>query len=88
MNAKTTQKPASKPADGTVEILVGSTKVTADTKVSYVANPKRKNSAAWERYEKYQTAATIGEYMSLNPSKHARADLRHDLSKGFLTIDK
>lgn len=85
MNAKTEKTEAK--TETTQEFLIGSVKVTNETKISYVANPKRPNSRAWERYEKYQTATTIAEYLKLNDGKYAKADLRHDLSKEFLTIE-
>ena len=71
-----------------VELVINGVKVTDQTKIKYVTNPKRPNSRAWERYEKYQTAKTIAEYLKLNDGKFAKADLRHDLGKEFLTILK
>lgn len=70
------------------EMVINDRKVDANTKISYAANPKRKGSRAWERYEQYQTATTIGEYLELNQTKAAKADLRHDLMKGFLSIEE
>lgn len=69
------------------EFLINDVKVTADTKIAYLPNPKRPNSAAWERYEAYQDAKTIGQYLELNDTRFAKADLRHDLSKEFLKIE-
>lgn len=71
-----------------IELVINGTKVTDGTKIKYVPNPKRPNSRAWERYEAYQSAKTIAEYLKLNDGKFAKADLRHDLSKEFLTILK
>ena len=83
----TTRKAAAKATtEPTVELVINDKKVTDLTKIKFRENPKRKNSAAWSRYEKYQTAQTIGEYLKINEAKFAKADLRHDLSKEFLTI--
>lgn len=68
------------------ELFINGVKVTSTTKIEYSANPKRKGSMAHTRYEKYQAATTIGEYQKLNDSKYSMPDLRHDLSKEFLTI--
>ena len=48
-------------------------------------NPKRKDSQSNLRYEKYKRARTYGEYKVLNPVL-TQADLRNDLSKGYLDI--
>ena len=73
-------------ADKNPEYLVNGTKFTAETEIKFRENPKRKNSQAWGRYEKYQTAKTWGEYMKLNDGKYMMADARHDLGKEFLSI--
>lgn len=86
MSTRTKKPAAASDAAPANEYLVSGTKVTADTPVSYAANPKRPNSAAWERYEHYQSASTFGEYLELNEGKFAMADARHDLGKGFLKI--
>ena len=69
-----------------IEWIVGPHKVTAKTKLKYKPNPKRKNSAAWLRYEQYQTAKTFGEYQNLNKDKQSIPDLKHDFSKHFVEI--
>ena len=66
------------------EYVIGPNKVTSETKIKYAANPKRKNSAAWARYEQYQTAKTFAEYQKLNQDKQSIPDLKHDFSKGFV----
>jgi hypothetical protein len=81
----TTAAPAEAEA-ATKNYVVSGVKVEDSTPVKYVANPKRQNSAAWERYEKYQGASTWAEYKELNSSKFMMADARHDFSKGFLKI--
>ena len=68
------------------ELFINGVKVTGTTKIKYAANPKRKGSMAHTRYEKYQAATTIAQYQKLNDSKYSMPDLRHDLSKEFLTI--
>jgi len=68
------------------EFIVGAHKVTADTKLKYKSNPKRKNSKAWLRYESYQKAKTFSEYQNLNKDKQSIPDLKYDLSKGFVEI--
>ena len=69
-----------------VELVINGTKMTDQTKIKFIDNPKRKNSQAWSRYEKYQAAKTVAEYLKLNEGKYAKADLRHDLSKEFLKV--
>ena len=68
-------------------MLINDTKVESATTISYVSNPKRFGKKAWARYEEYQVATTIGEYMEMAESKYATADLRYDHMKGFLVID-
>lgn len=68
------------------EYVVNGVKFTTDTPIEFRANPKRPNSQAWSRYEKYQTAKTFGEYLSLNKSKQQMADARYDLGRGFLKL--
>ncbi len=82
-------KAAAKIAESDVtpkEHIIGAHKVTADTKLKYKPNPKRKNSKAWLRYESYQSAKTFGEYQDLNKDKQSIPDLKYDLSKGFVEI--
>jgi len=81
---KTTKTETAAPS---TELVINGVKVTETTKISYRENPKRPNSRSWERYEAYQKATTIGEYLKLNESKFAKADLRHDLGKEFLKIE-
>ena len=69
-----------------VEFAVGPHKVTATTKLKYKANPKRKNSQAWARYEAYQKAKTFAQYQKLNDSKQQIADLKYDLERHFVEI--
>lgn len=65
---------------------INGTNVTDSTVVEYVAeNPKRKNSKAYERFEKYKKAKTIAEFFSLGGT---RGDLRYDEHKGFVTFIK
>jgi len=69
------------------EYIIGVHKVTADTTLKYKANPKRKNSKAWSRYETYMTARTFGEYQKLNKDKQSIPDLKYDLGKAFVEIN-
>ena len=78
MTAKNTE-------DKTVYLVNGVT-LEDTTVIEFAANPKRANSAAWARYEKYQAAKTWGEFRALNKNKHMMADARHDMSKNFLKL--
>lgn len=69
-----------------MELLINDVKVDAATEIEYRANPKVPNKKAWSRYEMYQTAKTIGEYLEMTERKYAKADLKYDHAKGFLTI--
>jgi len=71
-----------------IEYTVSGQKFADDTKIKFRENPKRKNSASWARYEKYQAAKTFGEYLKLNEGKFQMADARHDFGKTFLEILK
>jgi len=68
------------------EYVINTTKMTSDTKITFVENPKRQKSAAHARYTKYSKAKTFGEYLKLNEGKFAMADARYDLGKGFLKL--
>jgi len=69
-----------------MEMLINDVKVDENTEILYVKNPKRTNGKAWFRYEMYQDANTIGEYLETAEKKYAKADLKYDHAKGFLTI--
>jgi len=71
----------------TKEYNVVGVKITEGTKIKFVPNPKRVNSAAHARYEKYQSCKTFGEYLKKNEGKFAMADARHDLTHKFLQIE-
>ena len=53
-------------------------------------NPKKVTSQAWERYEKYKSARTLGEFYQLastfDKGKNVRADFQNDLAKGFVSF--
>ena len=68
------------------EYVVNGIKLNDNTKIKFIANPKRDGSKAHERYKKYESAKTFGEYMTLNDKKYAMADARHDIQKEFLKI--
>lgn len=58
--------------------------VEETTKLAYVAaNPKRKNSAAHGRFEKYMKAKTVAEFFKLGGTL---ADLRYDENKEFVKL--
>ena len=60
---------------------------TDDTQIEFRPNPKRPGFTDYERrYEKYRKANTFGEYLRLNPGKHALPDARYDLATGFLVV--
>ena len=58
--------------------------VEETTKLTYVQNnPKRKNSAAHGRFEKYMKSKTVAEFFKLGGTL---ADLRYDSNKEFVKI--
>ncbi|CAE7545737.1 unnamed protein product [Symbiodinium necroappetens] len=57
---------------------------TSDTAISFRSeNPKKPGSKAWERFEKYKTATTIGEATNLGAQWQ---DISADFEKEFLTF--
>ena len=69
-----------------MKIVVNGVVMTNETVINFIANPKRAGSAACERYEAYQACETVGEYFETAEKRHAKADLRWDHDKGFLTV--
>lgn len=65
-------------------LVVNGVKVTDDTKLEYVSNPKRAGFKAHARYEEYSFAQTLAEYLDMSDPKYAKADLAYDHSKGHL----
>ncbi len=65
---------------------INGTKVEDGFTIEFIANPKRSGFKAHGRYEIYQSATTIEEYIELADKKYAKADLRYDEAKGYLTI--
>ncbi len=57
--------------------------VGADRIQFQAANPKRRRTGAWVRYERYKIAATVEEARSLGATTE---DLRHDVSKAFAVV--
>ena len=45
-------------------------------------NPKKRGSASWDRYERYKTARTVGEFLDAGGTS---GDLRHDWARGYVT---
>lgn len=63
---------------------INGTTVENSTKIEVVKeNPKRKNSAAHDRFAKYMKAKTVGDYLKLGGTV---ADLRYDTQKEFVTL--
>jgi len=59
--------------------------LSAETRISYVENPKKSGSKSFERYEGYKHASTVAEARRLGASN---SDIMHDWQKGFLkTLD-
>ena len=48
-------------------------------------NPKRKDTEAFNRYEKYKTATTLPMMLSLGGTK---LDIIYDINKGYITFNK
>ena len=46
--------------------IINAVEIDDDTQIKYISNPKRRGCASWERYERYQIAETVGEYLELN----------------------
>lgn len=71
-----------------MKMSVNGVTVSSETKIAYAANPKRVGSKAYDRYEAYKSATTIGEYFSITKpyGMVAKADLRWDHDRKFLTI--
>ena len=56
-----------------------------DVQIEYVAqaNPKRKGSKAWARYNRYKSARTKREMFDLGGTK---GDFKWDLNKGYVRV--
>mmetsp|Transcript_155663 Transcript_155663/g.274970 ORF Transcript_155663/g.274970 Transcript_155663/m.274970 type:complete len:200 (+) Transcript_155663:113-712(+) len=78
--AKASAKPAKKGKASPAGELT-----TSDSRgIKYQSqNPKVRGGAAFERYEKYKHAKTVGEALSLGA---APGDIKHDVKRGFATI--
>ena len=58
--------------------------VEPSTKISYVENnPKRKNSAAHQRFAKYMKSKTVEQFFKMGGTL---ADLRYDDNKEYVKI--
>lgn len=66
--------------------IVNGIVIDSDSRLEFVANPKRPNFNAHRRYDIYQDATTIDEYLDLAEAKYAKADLRYDVDKHYLFI--
>lgn len=68
--------------DSEVKSIVNS--VNEDTPLIIESpNPKRVNTAAYNRYESYMDSLTVGEFIA---NGGTLADFRYDLKKGFIKI--
>ena len=45
-------------------------------------NPKKRGTASWDRYERYKSARTVGEFLDRGGTS---GDLRHDWARGYVT---
>ncbi len=70
-----------------MKININGNELNENTKINYKTNPKRPGFKSHERYEIYQVAKTIGEYLELNEKKYQNPDLRYDMDKGYLIIE-
>ena len=70
------------------QLTISGYRIDDQTTFEYKSNPKRVNCAAWKRYENYQEATNIEEYLELTKenSKFAKADLRYDVEHGHLKL--
>ena len=67
-------------------LVINGYKVTSETKIQFKANPKRPGFKAYDRYETYSQAETLGEYLELAEKKYSKADLRYDEEHGYLIL--
>lgn len=67
-----------------MEKFINGIKVSYKKVFSYKPNPKIPHGMAFVRYEIYQKATHLFEYLKLADPKYANADLRYDESMGFL----
>ena len=49
------------------------------------ANPKKRNTKSWDRYERYKPAKTVREFYALNPGR-AKADLKNDMELQYVRL--
>ena len=71
-----------------MKIVVNGVKLSDESRLAYVANPKQEGSKAHARYEAYQGCTTVGEYFAANSDvRVAKADLRWDHARGFVKFD-
>lgn len=76
-----------------MDIILNGVKANRDTIISFAKNPKKEGSLAHGRYGKYSRCKTVGSYLDKcakddSMKKYAKADLRWDHEKGYLTIVK
>lgn len=70
-----------------MKVYVNGYVIDGDTVLEYAANPKRIGFKAHARYEQYQEATTLDQYMSICADwPAAKPDLKYDESKGYLKL--
>ena len=69
-----------------MEAVVNGVKIDSSTELKFKPNPKRPGFKAHARYEQYQTATTLEEYLDLADPKYAKADLRYDMEHGHIEV--
>jgi len=67
--------------------IINGLKINNDTKINFIANPKRPGFKAYERYNIYQYAQNIDELKIMNPT-YFKADLKYDLLHKFCLIEE
>lgn len=72
-----------------MERLINAVKIDENTRFEFKPNPKRSGFKAHARYEAYQKATNLQEYLDINEeidSKAGNADLKYDEEHGFLAL--
>lgn len=67
-------------------IVSSGVKIDDESILEYAPNPKRPGFKAHARYEEYQLATTLAEYLDIADPKVAKADLAYDIEKGHLVV--
>jgi len=70
------------------ELISSGVKIDENSILTYASNPKRPGFQAHDRYEEYQVATTLEEYLEIADPKKAKADLAYDIEKGHLEVSQ